>query len=127
MEKIDDRDYKNLNVWKESRKLVKMTCEVSAKFPAEEKFGLTSQIRRCAVSIPSNIAEGFGRNSKKETKQFFFVAKGSVYELETQLYLAEDLRFVESSEFELTLNQLISVRKLIIGYLKYLEKEIIEN
>lgn len=127
MEKIDDRDYKNLNVWKESRNLVKMVYELSAKFPAEEKFGLTSQIRRCAVSIPSNIAEGMGRNTKKDTKQFFFVAKGSAYELETQLYLAEDLGFVESSEFELTLNQLVSVRKLIIGYIKYLEKEIIVN
>lgn len=127
MNDFDNRDYKNLNVWKESRKLVKMVYELTEKFPESEKFGLSAQMRRCAVSIPSNIAEGIGRNSKKETKHFFYVAKGSVYEMETQLYLAEDLKFVTSSQIEVVLSQLIDVRKLIIGFIKYLVKETIDN
>jgi len=76
MVKFDDRDYKSLSVWKEGRRLVKMVYELSANFPNEERFGLPSQIRRCSVSIPSNVAEGIGRHSKKETRQFFYVAKG---------------------------------------------------
>lgn len=127
MNDFDNKDYKSLNVWKESRKLVKMVYELTANFRDSEKFGLTTQMRRCAVSIASNIAEGIGRNSKKETKQFFYVAKGSVYELETQLYLVEDLKFANPSQVETILNQLIEVRKLIIGFIKYLEKETIAN
>ena len=87
-----------------------------------KKFGLTSQIKRASVSIPSNIAEGIGRNSKKETKQFCNIAKGSLYEVETQLYLASDLGFVQEKQIEEVLTQLVTVRKLIIGFIKYLEK-----
>jgi len=123
----DSKDYKSLNVWKESRKLVKMIYELTAKFPDNEKFGLTAQMRRCSVSIPSNIAEGIGRNSSKEAKQFFYIAKGSIYELETQLYLSEDLGFASSVQFEAIITQLIEVRKLVIGYIKFLEKEIHPN
>ena len=124
---VDNRDYKSLNVWKESRKLVKMVYVLTTKFPDSEKYGLTSQMRRCAVSIPSNIAEGIGRSSKKETKQFFFVAKGSVYELETQLYLSEDLNFAPFYQTEAIHAQLTEVRKLLIGYIKFLEREISSN
>lgn len=78
-------------VWQNSRKLVKQIYNLTGKFPLEEKFGLANQIQRAAVSIPSNIAEGYGRNSNKEMIRFLSIAKGSLYEVETQLYIAIDL------------------------------------
>ncbi len=84
-------NYTDLDVWKSSRALVKEVYQISASFPKEELYGLTNQVRRSSVSIPSNIAEGLGRQSNKETIHFLFIARGSMYELETQLYLAFDL------------------------------------
>jgi len=119
---MSENNYKNLDVWKESRKLVSIVYLLTKEFPVDEKFGLTSQIKRASISIPSNIAEGLGRNSKKETRQFCFIAKGSLYEVETQLYLALDLGFIQEKQIEEVLTQLTTVRKLIIGFIKYLEK-----
>jgi len=118
---MSENNYKNLDVWKESRKLVSIVYLLTKEFPVDEKFGLTSQIKRASISIPSNIAEGLGRNSKKETRQFCFIAKGSLYEVETQLYLALDLGFIQEKQIEEVLTQLTTVRKLIIGFIKYLE------
>jgi len=118
----NEYNYKNLAIWKESRKLVSSIYLLTEGFPENEKFGLTSQIKRAVISIPSNIAEGIGRNSKKETRQFVYIAKGSLYEVETQLYLALDLGFIKENQTEEILNQIITVRKLIIGFIKYLEK-----
>lgn len=119
---MSEKNYKNLDVWKESRKLVSIIYIVSKEFPDDEKFGLTSQIKRAAISVPSNIAEGIGRNSKKETKQFCYISKGSLYEVETQIYLALDLGFIQESQTEEIFNQITTIRKLIIGFIKYLEK-----
>ena len=119
---MSDKNYKNLDVWKESRKLVSVIYLLAKEFPEDEKFGLSSQIKRAAVSIPSNIAEGLGRQTKKETRQFFYIAKGSLYEVETQIYLAIDLGFVQENEMENVFNQMTSIRKLIIGFIKYLDK-----
>ena len=80
--------HRDLNVWKESIKLVKKAYSLSADFPTSEQFGLTSQLRRAVVSIPSNIAEGSERQSKREFAQFLYIAKGSCAELRTQLYIA---------------------------------------
>lgn len=118
----DEKNYKNLDVWKEARKLVPLIYTLTQEFPEDEKFGLTSQIKRAAISVPSNIAEGMGRNSSKETRQFFFIAKGSLYEIETQLYLSLDLGFITEDKSEHIFNQITSVRKLIIGFIKYLDK-----
>jgi four helix bundle protein len=82
--------YTDLEVWKTSRELVNWIYSSTKLFPKEEMYGLTQQMRRCAVSIPSNIAEGCGRNHPKDSIQFFHIARGSVYELETQLYLSFD-------------------------------------
>jgi four helix bundle protein len=82
------RSYRNLNVWKLSIELVKDVYRITQKFPATEIYGLTSQIRRAAISIPSNIAEGQGRTSSKEFRQFLGIAMGSMAELSTQLYQA---------------------------------------
>lgn len=114
--------YTQLEVWKKARVLVCEVYKLSAKFPREELYGLTSQMHRAAVSIPSNIAEGCGRQYKKETIQFQYIARGSQYELETELYLAHDLGFISASELENILNLLIDCRKLLHGFIGYLDK-----
>ena len=86
--------YNDLDVWKVSRELVKSIYDVTKEFPKEEQYGLINQIRRCAVSIPSNIAEGCGRNHTKDSIQFFYISRGSIFELETQLYLAFDQKYI---------------------------------
>jgi four helix bundle protein len=117
-----EKDYKKyieLNVWIEARKLVSSVYSATRSFPKEEQFGLSNQMRRCGVSIPSNIAEGCGRNHKKDSLQFFFIARGSLYELETQLYLSSDLDFINSSDLDNLLIQLETVRKLLNGFIRY--------
>lgn len=95
------RSHHQLDAWKESMKLVKMIYHVTAGFPKEELYGLTSQMRRAAVSIPSNIAEGAARNSNRELLQFLIIARGSLSELETQLLIAKDLGYCEEYPMEL--------------------------
>jgi len=119
----DYKKYTELNVWIEARKLVNMIYDLTKTFPKEEQFGLISQMRRCAVSIPSNIAEGCGRNHKKDSLQFFFVSRGSLYELETQLYVSFDQRFIVNISLEEILLQLELVRKLLNGFIRYYNAE----
>lgn len=99
-------NFREIKIWQESLVLVKEVYEFSSKLPTEEKFGITSQINRSAVSIPSNIAEGSGRTSNKEFVRFLEIAISSSYELETQLILAEDLFEESSKEFIKNLNAL---------------------
>lgn len=101
----DKKNYIDLDVWKGARVLSKEVYLASSQFPSEEKFGLTSQIRRAVVSIPSNIAEGCGRNYPKDNIQFFYIARGSIYEVETQLYLAFDLDFISETYLERTIRK----------------------
>ena len=115
--------YTELDVWLESRKFVKMVYVVCKKFPAEEMYGLTSQIKRCAVSVPSNIAEGCGRQSSKETIHFLHISRGSLFELETQLYLASDLEFLSNEDLKLLLIQVTSCKKLLNGFINYYRKK----
>ncbi len=79
------KEYTELDVWLESRRLVGLIYDTTSNFPREEQFGITNQIRCCAVSIPSNIAEGLGRKTKTETKHFLYISRGSLYEIETQI------------------------------------------
>ena len=95
-------------VWQNSLKLVKQIYNLTGKFPLEEKFGLANQIQRAAVSIPSNIAEGYGRNSNKEMIRFLSIAKGSLYEVETQLYIAIDLKYLSEYCYRCCLQRYIS-------------------
>lgn len=113
----EKKNYIDLDVWKQARILSKEVYLVSSNFPSDEKFGLSSQIRRAAVSIPSNIAEGCGRNHPKDSIQFFYVARGSVYEVETQLYLASDLGFIEEIDLKTLLLKLETTRKLLNGFI----------
>lgn len=116
------KNYTDLDVWKSGRILCKEIYLTSSNFPTEEKFGLTSQIRRAAVSIPSNIAEGCGRNHAKESIQFFFIARGSIFEIETQLYIAFDLNFIDQENLESLLLRLETTRKLLHGFIKYYQQ-----
>jgi len=115
----DKKNYIDLDVWKGARVLSKEVYLVSSQFPSEEKFGLTSQIRRAVVSIPSNIAEGCGRNYPKDSIQFFYIARGSIYEVETQLYLAFDLDFISETYLSVLFEKIETTRKLLNGFIKY--------
>ncbi len=113
-------DHKDLDVWKKSMDLVETIYKLTHTFPEAEKFGSTSQMRRCAVSIPSNIAEGAARKGDKELIHFFHIALGSLSELETQYLIAVRLAFIEKKEdIE---KQMIDVKKLLLGFRNYLNK-----
>jgi four helix bundle protein len=107
------RSFKDLDVWKLAIELVKDIYLVTGKFPEVEIYGLTNQLRRAAISIPSNIAEGQGRNSFKEFRQFLGVALGSLAELETQLIIAEEIGYLASVELDKLLASLDTIRKMI--------------
>lgn len=115
-------NYTELDVWKYSRELVKLVYELTKSFPNDELYGLTNQIRRCVISVPSNIAEGVGRQSNKETIHFLFIAKGSLNEVETQLYLSFDLGYISEEELKNILEKVISNKKLINGFINYYKK-----
>lgn len=109
------KSYKELIVWQKSIQLVKEIFILSEKFPQSELYGLSSQMRRAAVAIPSNIAEGYGRNSPKEYIQFLYIANGSALELETQVIIAKELNFIKGKEEE-------KVKELLEQILKMLNK-----
>ena len=119
--------YKNLKIWQKSIDFVERIYNITKLFPKEEIYGLTSQIRRCAVSISSNIAEGSSRRSDKEFIRFVNISYGSLSELETQLYIANRLQFIDSNqyiEFEL---QIAELGKMLNGLRLSLEKKLITN
>lgn len=99
----------------EGHKLVLMIYQASEKFPTTETFGLTGQIRRCAVSITSNIAEGFSRNTVKDKFQFYSMAQGSLTELQNQLLISRDVGYLQNDEFQEIAQQTITANKLING------------
>ena len=113
-------DYKELDVWNAGLDFVVHVYQVTAKFPKEEAYGLTSQIRRAAVSIPSNIAEGAARKSDKEFIQFLHISLGSLAEAETQLIIAERLKFVQ--ETEKLFREIKMLKLMLIGLLRYVRK-----
>ena len=104
-------NFRELKVWKKALSLVTEIYKLTKHFPKEEQFGLTSQIRRCAVSIPSNIAEGAGRSSTKEFMRFLDIANGSLSELETQLIIIDKLNYINTQE--LVDNELTVIRKML--------------
>jgi four helix bundle protein len=112
------RSYQDLEVWKLAINFVKEIYLLTDKFPPREIYGLTSQIRRAAVSIPSNIAEGQGRSSAKEFRQFLAIALGSLAEIETQLIIAREINLLGSEEKEPLLVTIDRIRKMIRGLSK---------
>lgn len=105
--------FKELTVWKKSVELATDVYKHTKKFPSEEKYGLTSQIRRSVVSISSNIAEGAGRKSKKEFKYFLNIAYGSGSELETQLLIAKNLSFIKDENYAYLSEKITEIQKMI--------------
>lgn len=125
-EKTKIKSFTDLNAWKESHKLALLIYEATKNFPREEVFGITSQLRRCAISICSNIAEGFSRNTYKDKIQFYSIAQGSVTELQSQVLIARDIKYLTKGSFEEVADQSIVAHKLINGLIKK-SKEIVNH
>jgi len=105
--------YKDLLVWQKGMDLVEYSYNLSKKLPTTEQFGLISQLKRAAVSVPSNIAEGYGRQSTGSYKQFLSIARGSLLEVETQILLCIRLKYIDSDETEIILKEVDSLNKML--------------
>ncbi|MEL4307949.1 four helix bundle protein [Joostella sp. CR20] len=116
------QNYTDLDVWLKSRKLAKSIYQITKDFPKEELYGLVNQMRRSAVSICSNIAEGCGRQTNKDTIHFLYIARGSAYEIETQLYISRDLNYINEEKLECVLEEIEDCKKLINGFINYYKK-----
>jgi four helix bundle protein len=114
-------DTSKLVVWQKSHELVLNIYEISKGFPKDEQFGLTSQIRRASVSVPSNIVEGKARGSNKEYKRFLLIARGSLEELKYQLLLAKDLHYINENTYESILKLTDEVGKMLNGLISKLD------
>ena len=109
------RSYRDLRVWQRGMDLVAEVYEVTREFPQEERFGLTSQMRRSAISVPSNIAEGFGRESNGDFARFLRVAQGSLKELETQLLVSQRLDMLAADDADATLGKCDEIGRILRG------------
>lgn len=114
-----EKAHKNLKVWKEAMELVRVVYEVTSLLPSEEKFGLVSQMRRAAVSIPSNIAEGAARRGNKDSIQFYVVARASLSELDTQVELCRSLNLLSPSHVSLLTPHIDATDSLLSGLIRF--------
>ena len=112
--------FKDLEAWKQGHFLVLSIYRITKKYPSNEQFGITNQMRRAAVSVTSNIAEGFSRVSSKEKAQFYAIAKGSLTEIESQVLISRDLGYISSVDFEQIEEEIEQASRLITGLLKYI-------
>lgn len=117
-----DKPHKKLDVWQQAMRLTQTIYEITKSFPAEEKFGLVSQMRRAAVSIPCNIAEGAARQGKREFRNFVSMAQGSLSELDTQLELAVLLGYLRRERLDELSDQLLRIDKMLTGLIRSLGK-----
>lgn len=117
------KSFTDLNTWKEGHQLVLAIYKMTKLFPSYENFGLINQIQRASVSITSNIAEGFSRNSNKEKIQFYYTALGSLTEVQNQLLISKDLAYINSSLFKEISLKTIIVSKLLNGLIKSVKKK----
>lgn len=116
------KTYSDLLVWQKSLSLVTEVYQISKRFPTDEQYSLTSQIRRCGISIPSNIAEGYGRNSKQDFIRFLRIAMGSLFELQTQLRIANNLNYSKKDDFNLIFEKSREVERMLSAFIKSIEK-----
>jgi four helix bundle protein len=123
-EKRKIQSFTDLIAWQEGHKRAVLIYRKTESFPKNEIFGLTSQIRRAAVSVTSNVAEGFNRASLKEKVNFYGISQGSVGELESQLLIARDIGFLEVSDFKALADQAVKVHKLLVGLIQSTKKRI---
>ncbi len=114
-------NFKELKVWKSSVELSKLMFETTKSFPNEHKFGISNQLFRCAVPIPSNIAEGCGRKSDQGLKQFISMSLGSAFELETQIIILNEVGLISMEQFKLLQTKTIEIQKMLSGFAKSLD------
>ena len=112
------KSFKDLNVWSYGHDLVLEIYKMTKSFPSDEQFGLTNQMRRCAVSITSNIAEGFSRQSYKDKNQFYSISQGSLTELQNQLLIAKDIGYITQKIFSDLADKTVTINKLLNGLIK---------
>ncbi len=117
------RNYKDLKVWQKSYQVCLDTYKLTKEFPGEERYGLTSQIRRAAVSIPSNIAEGYGRKTTPDYIRSLYIAYGSNCELETQILLSEDLNYIKAGQLKKVQEDIAEVERMLKALIKSLENK----
>jgi len=117
------KNFKELKVWQKSYKLCLEIYKTTAKFPKEERYGLTSQIRRSVVSIPSNIAEGYGRKTTLDYIRMLYISYGSVCELETQILLAGDLDLIEKGQWDTLNKDIAEIERMLKALIKSLENK----
>ncbi len=120
------RSYQDLEVWKKAVRLVKTSYELVADFPSNERYGLVSQIQRCAVSVPANIAEGRGRSSKKEFLYFLKIASGSLAELETHFFVAIEIGYLTPEKCKTFFDAASEVGKMLNGLMNSLREKSLE-
>lgn len=118
------KDFKELEVWQRGHEMAIEIFGLTQGFPSEEKFGLISQMRRSSQSIPTNIAEGCGRNSKKELIRFCSIAMGSASELEYQLILSKDINLINKENYDETNEKLLVLKRKLNAYMKYLRTQL---
>src|ERR1700687_3938785 len=117
-------NYRNLNVWILSMKTVKEIYSLTKSYPIDERYGLISQTNRAAVSIPSNIAEGLGRNYKKDTLQFLHISRGSAYEVETLLSVALMVKIIDEEKYNKVNDILENNIRVLNGFINYIEQKL---
>lgn len=113
-------NFRQLNIWKDTMQLSKAVYVLTSNFPNAERYGLISQINRASISVPSNIAEGSSRSSNKEFKHFLSIALGSLFELETQVVLSQELNFIENEGCENLISKIVQLQKMISTFRKTL-------
>ena len=117
------KSYKELKVWQRSYQLCLEIYKITKGFPDEEKYGLTSQLRRAAVSVPSNISEGYGRKTTPEYIQFLYIAYGSVCEIETQILLSGDLGYIANGRLDMLKEGIREVERMLKALIRSLENK----
>ena len=120
---MERKRYTELQVWQKAMSLTKKIYQITGLFPEEERFGLTSQMRRAAVSVPSNIAEGYARTSTKDYIHFLSIARGSIAEIETQLYISKDLEYVQEERLENVFALIEEISKMLTAMIVKLKQK----
>ena len=116
------KDYRNIQAWQRSHKAALLIYGVTYKFPSKEMYGLTSQLRRAAVSVPTNIAEGCGRTTETELARFMDISLGSLNEIEYLLFLSSDLGYIEKKTYQGISEEVVEIRKMLTAYVKAVRK-----
>lgn len=118
------KSFTDLIVWQESYKLALLVYRATRCFPREESFGLTSQLRRAAVSISSNISEGFGRETQKDRMNFYYMARGSIYEVKSQLLISRGIGYLREKDLVLVMDALVLTNKLLNGLIRKMNQNV---